>query len=69
MEGERLLRTALVIAPGYFDARLELGRVLEARGERDEAPVAIRRALADAERAANADVAAEARRLLARLGG
>jgi len=69
VEGERLLRTALVVAPRYCDARLELGRVLEARGERDGARAALRRALVDAERAANADVAAEARRLLTRLGG
>jgi hypothetical protein len=55
------------VAPEYFDARLALARLLDLRGERDEARAAARRALGDAERATSTETVAEARRLLARL--
>jgi len=67
VEGERLLRHALAVAPGYLDARLALARLLDARGDRDGARAAARRALGDAERDANPTKASEARRLLEHL--
>jgi tetratricopeptide (TPR) repeat protein len=68
-QSEPLLRAALAVAPGYVDARLALARLLDARGARDEARVAARRALDDARTAANGPGAAEAAHLLASLGG
>ena len=66
-EGERLLRAALRVDPGFIEARLGLVRALAARGERDEARAEARRALAEAERAPDPARATEARRLLAQL--
>ena len=66
-EGERLLRAALRVDPGFIEARLGLARALAARGERDEARAEARRALAEAERAPDPARATEARRLLAQL--
>jgi len=67
-EGERLLRAALRVDPTFIEAHLALARALAARGARDEARGEAQRALAEAERAADARKAAEARELLARLG-
>ncbi len=68
-EGERLLRTALTVAPDFLDARLALARLLAARGALDEARATARVALEDAERSAGAAKQDEARHLLERLGG
>jgi tetratricopeptide (TPR) repeat protein len=67
-EGERLLRVALAVAPGYVDARLALARMLDARGARDEARATARRALRDARHTSNAAKEAEAQRLVEQLG-
>jgi len=66
-EGERLLRAALRIDPGFIEAHLGLARALAARGERDEARAEARRALAEAERVPAPAKATEARNLLSRL--
>src|SRR5439155_314713 len=48
-EGERLLRAALRVDPGFIEAHLGLARALAARGERDEARAEARRAVVEAE--------------------
>jgi hypothetical protein len=68
VEGERLLRAALDVAPDYVDARLALARLLRARGARAEALVSAHQALDDARRRANGAWESEARRILAALG-
>jgi tetratricopeptide repeat protein len=68
VEGERLLRVALDVAPDYVDARVALARLLRDQGHRDEARVTASRALHDATRTANAAAATDARRLLSDLG-
>jgi len=67
VEGERLLRRALVVAPDYLEARLALARLLSARGERGEARASAREALQIAERQANVAREDDARRLLQEL--
>ena len=63
-EGERLLRAALRVDPGFIEAHLGLARALAARGERDEARAEARRAVVEAERAHDPAKATEARELL-----
>ena len=67
-EGERLLRAALRVDPDFTEAHLGLGRVLAARGARDEARAEARRALEAAERKNDPAKAKAARELLAKLG-
>jgi hypothetical protein len=67
VESERLLRTALDVAPGYVAARLALARMLDARGARAEARATAERALGDAERTRDTAAAAEAHRLVDQL--
>lgn len=66
-EGERLLRRTLELDPDYFDARLELARALARRGARADARIEGERALATAERDADAADASAARAFLAEL--
>jgi tetratricopeptide (TPR) repeat protein len=66
-EGERLLRTALAVAPDYLDARLALARILRDRGDRDGARENATRALADASATGHVVQEAEALRLLHQL--
>lgn len=63
-EGEAMLRRAIATAPDMFDARLELARGLEAWGERDQARIEARGAMAVAERSGRAADVATARSLL-----
>jgi hypothetical protein len=66
-EGERLLRRALDLDPGFLGASLELARGLESCGQRGPAREAAETALDIAEREADAKRANEARALLAEL--
>jgi tetratricopeptide (TPR) repeat protein len=69
MEGERLLRRALTVEPDYLSPRLRLAGVLLDRGDKAEARAEAERALAIAERKQSAEDVAEARKLLAKIGG
>jgi len=66
-EGERLLRRALAIDPGFPAARLELARALADRHAVEEARAEAKRALEAARARADADVAKDAEAFLAEL--
>jgi len=67
VEGERLIRAALAIDPDFAQAHIELARSLAARHARDEARAELKGVL-EREPPDSGD-AAEARKLLAELGG
>jgi tetratricopeptide (TPR) repeat protein len=68
-EGERLIRAALAIEPDFIEAHLRLARALDRRGARAAATAEARTALALAEKKGDAEKEAEARKLLAQVGG
>jgi tetratricopeptide (TPR) repeat protein len=63
-EGERLLRRAIELEPDYFGARMRLAEALADSGRKSEARAEAERALATAERKADAGDMAAARQLL-----
>jgi hypothetical protein len=67
-EGERLVRRALAIDPGYFDARMRLAETLADHGQKADARAEGQRALETAEHAHDAADVADVRRFLATLG-
>jgi len=66
-EAERLMRAALEVDPNYLGAHLTLARTLAERGDREMARAEAERALALANRKADARAAEDAKALLARL--